>query len=334
MNFVDIENLKESCDCLSKVPSLREIYLTGNPCEKFKYCREYIIGRCPQIIIYDGNEVKKSERIKAREMMDFMEKELEKESKEHVIFKQNDPSEKDPNKYSVEYRRNLYKDLEKEKLENERKRKEESSKPGLWDEPVIKEVPPPVYKENGEVVQSYAEMSSMFSNFSLYLVKQKNLFFIDLKEYFKYVKNNYRSMKEFLHKTENLKNTFYKSFKSLKTKKEDLFRKQEVNKWDLDPKDTSIDRNSIATNKNLALEKMLHKETLQVNYQKVVYGFYLNKIISEHERMKLINGSHHLKYCINMFEVIANNCTDFMSALADNTSNLRKNLKSETTTSE
>ena len=151
MNFVDIENLKESCDCLSKVPSLREIYLTGNPCEKFKYCRDYVIGRCPQIIIYDGNEVKKSERIKAREMMDFMEKELEKESKEHVIFKQNDPSEKDPNKYSVEYRRNLYKDLEKEKLENERKRKEESSKPGLWDEPVIKEVPPPVYKENGEV---------------------------------------------------------------------------------------------------------------------------------------------------------------------------------------
>ena len=151
MNFVDIENLKESCDCLSKVPSLREIYLTGNPCEKFKYCRDYVIGRCPQIIIYDGNEVKKSERIKAREMMEFMEKELEKESKEHIIFKQNDPSAKDPNKYSVEYRRNLYKDLEKEKLENERKRKEESSKPGLWDEPVIKEVPPPVYKENGEV---------------------------------------------------------------------------------------------------------------------------------------------------------------------------------------
>ena len=151
MNFVDIENLKESCDCLSKVPSLREIYLTGNPCEKFKYCREYVIGRCPQIIIYDGNEVKKSERIKAREMMDFMEKELERESKEHIIFKQNDPSEKDPNKYSVEYRRKMYKELEKEKLENERKKKEESQKPSLWNDPVIKEVPPPVYKENGEV---------------------------------------------------------------------------------------------------------------------------------------------------------------------------------------
>jgi len=151
MNFVDIENLKESCDCLSKVYSLREIYFTGNPCEKFKYCRQYVIGRCPQLVLYNGDEIKKSERIKAKEMMEMMEKELEKESKEHVIFKQNDPSQKDPNKYSVEYRRKLYKDLEKEKLENERKKKEESSKGSLWDEPTIKEVPPPVYKENGEV---------------------------------------------------------------------------------------------------------------------------------------------------------------------------------------
>ena len=151
MNFVDIEDLKESCDCLSKVYSLREIYFTGNPCEKFKYCRQYVIGRCPQLIIYNGDEIKKSERIKAKEMMETMEKELEKESKQHIIFKQNDPSQKDPNKYSVEYRRKLYKDLENEKLENERKKKEEASKGSLWDEPTIKEVPPPVYKENGEV---------------------------------------------------------------------------------------------------------------------------------------------------------------------------------------
>ena len=151
MNFVDIEDLKESCDCLSKVNSLREIYFTGNPCEKFKYCKQYVIGRCPQLIIYNGDEIKKSERIKAKEMMPIMEKELEKESREHVIFKQNDPGQKDPNKYSVEYRRKLYKDLENEKLENERRKKEESSKGSLWDEPTIKEVPPPVYKENGEV---------------------------------------------------------------------------------------------------------------------------------------------------------------------------------------
>ena len=52
--------------------------------------------------------------------METMEKELEKE--------QNHPSQKDPNKYCVEYRRKLYKDLEKEKLENEKKEKKKVQK--------------------------------------------------------------------------------------------------------------------------------------------------------------------------------------------------------------
>ena len=47
-----------------------------------------MIGRCPQLIIYNGDEIKKSERIKAKEMMETMEKELEKE--------QNHPSQKVP----------------------------------------------------------------------------------------------------------------------------------------------------------------------------------------------------------------------------------------------
>lgn len=31
-NFVDLEDLEESCDNLAKVPALIEIYMTGNPC--------------------------------------------------------------------------------------------------------------------------------------------------------------------------------------------------------------------------------------------------------------------------------------------------------------
>ena len=101
MNFVDIEDLKTSVECLSKVPKLKEIYLTGNPCEKFKYCKEYIIAKCPQIKIYNGNEILKSERIKAQQMLNEIETLLEKESKQHIIFKENDPNQKDPNHYSV-----------------------------------------------------------------------------------------------------------------------------------------------------------------------------------------------------------------------------------------
>ena len=184
------------------------------------------------------------------------------------------------------------------------------------------------HKENDEVIQSYAEISSMFYNFSTYLNNQKNVIEINLKEYFKYIKNNYRSMKELIHITDNFKNTFYKSFKSLKTKKEDLFKRQEFTKWDFDPKE-NIDRNTISTDKNLALEKMLHKETAQVNNQKVIYGFYLNRIISEHDRMKIINANKHYLITMNIFEIMTNNTSNFMTSLADNTALMTKNEKTE-----
>lgn len=184
------------------------------------------------------------------------------------------------------------------------------------------------YKENEDVIQSYKEMSDMFYNFSTYLTNQTDIIFINLKEYFKYIKNNYRSMAGFIHKTENLKNVFYKSLKNLKTKKEDLFRKQEVAKWDFDPKE-NVDKSTIASDKGLALEKMLYKETLQVNYQKVVYGFYLNRILSEHDRMKIINSNLHYKNSMNIFEMMTNKTTEFITSLADNTAELTKNDKNK-----
>lgn len=150
MNFVDIENLKESVDCLSKMSAIRELYLTGNGCESFKYCKEYIIARVPQLTLYNGNEILKSERIKAAQILPMMEEELEKASKEHIIFKENDPKQKDPNHYSVEYRRKLYKDIEEDRLKREKEKAESSKKASLWEDDEKKE-PPSIYKDNGEV---------------------------------------------------------------------------------------------------------------------------------------------------------------------------------------
>ena len=184
------------------------------------------------------------------------------------------------------------------------------------------------YKENDDLIISYGEMSSMFDNFSKYLSNQKEVIFINLREYFKYIKNNYRSMKDFISKTENLKNIFYKSFKNLKTKKESLFEKKEIYKMDFDPKE-KIDKNIIINNKNLTLEKMLYKETSQVNNQKIIYGFYLNRIIQEHNRMKIINSEYHYNICLKILEIMTNNSTDFITSLADCTAELAKNEKIE-----
>ena len=182
------------------------------------------------------------------------------------------------------------------------------------------------YIENENVILAYEEMSNMFNNFSSYIKNQKQIIFIDLKDYFNYVRSNYGSMKDFLHKVDNLKNAFYKSLKNLKSKKEDLFRKKEVNKWEIDPKD-NVDKTTIASNKSLALEKMLYKDTLQVNYQKIIYGFYLNRIIEEHERMKKINSNLHYNYSMNIFDMMMNKTNDFISSLTNNTAGLNKGDK-------
>ena len=178
------------------------------------------------------------------------------------------------------------------------------------------------FGEKEDVYRGYEELNSMFENLSLYLSKQNYIIFVYLREYFLFVSKNFHSFKGFIHTAENLKNSFYKSLKNLKTKKEELFKKPEtIGKWEIDPKDKT-DRKSLLANKTLALEKMLYKDTANVNNQKQMYGFYLNRIISEYERMNKVNGEEHLKGLIKLFEKQTNTTSDFITGLADNSTSL------------
>ena len=185
------------------------------------------------------------------------------------------------------------------------------------------------YKENETLIKIYSEMSSIFLKLSLLLTKQKEVIFINLNEYFEFIRSNYSSVKDLVNKAENLKNTFYESFKNLKIKKENLFKRKEVTEWDLDPKDTSVDKNLILTNKNLALNKMLYKETEQVNNQKINYGFNLNRIIIEYERMKLNNIIFYHKYCLDSFEIMKKNITNFNMSFENSTKAVKHKQENE-----
>ena len=178
--------------------------------------------------------------------------------------------------------------------------------------------------EKDNVLLCYDELSAMFDSLSLYIKKQNYIISIYFREYFKYVKNNYRSMQELIHIGENYKNNFNKSFKNLKTKKEELIKKPEtINKWDLDPKE-NINKNDLISNKNLALEKILYKETNNVNNLKQLYGFYLNKIIIEYEGMLKLNAERHFKETSIIFEKETDLTTDYLTCLADNNMALTK----------
>ena len=148
LNFIDIEDLKESTNNLSKVPLIKELYLTGNPCESWPSFKDYIIAKIPQIKILNGTEILKSERIKASQIISHLEIELDKATIENVIKKENDPDKNNPNKYTKEYRRKLYKELEEEKIQKEESKKKGNISNIYDDTPKGK---PSVYKDNGEI---------------------------------------------------------------------------------------------------------------------------------------------------------------------------------------
>lgn len=123
LNFIDVDTLEETVDCLSQLRSLRELYLIGNPCISndavkdesrngpsqdfeakiysvedsalkhdkasvgWKNCRAYVIARLDHLQILDGKEVLRSERIKARQGISKLEIELRELSVKRRIEK-------------------------------------------------------------------------------------------------------------------------------------------------------------------------------------------------------------------------------------------------------
>ena len=77
LNFIDVDDLKESIEELEWCENLVEIYFTGNPCTDWENFREYVIAKLPQVQRLDSNDVTRSERLIARTKLAEHEAELE-----------------------------------------------------------------------------------------------------------------------------------------------------------------------------------------------------------------------------------------------------------------
>ena len=172
------------------------------------------------------------------------------------------------------------------------------------------------YFDGDDIIKSYEHMNKLFSNWSESLKRHNNIIFIDIREYFKYTKNHFRSMKDLVNYVENYKNTYTKNERYLINKKEDLFKKGDINKWDLNIQDKN-NVNDLIKDKNLIIPKILPKETSNVINMKKIYGFYLNRMIEEYERIKAINSDNHKKNLIYACERTIEIYGDFQKGTAD-----------------
>ena len=74
---------------------------------------------------------------------------------------------------------------------------------------------------------------------------------------------------------------------------------------------------ALLKNKDFAFAKMLPNDTKRVNMFKAFYGGYLNSIIGEYERLRLLNARRH-KEAINDFIRKLTDCmTNYHVSLAD-----------------
>ena len=171
------------------------------------------------------------------------------------------------------------------------------------------------YFDGGPITETYNQMSKLFMNWSDSLIRNNNLFYIDMREYFKFVKNNFREMKDLVKLVDNSKNNYYKNERNIISKKEDLLRRGDMTKWDLEPQDRN--NSNLLKDKNLALPKICYKETATVINLRQYYGYFLNRIISEYERIKGINSNLHVNTFTNMSAKLGEIIIDFHKNIAD-----------------
>jgi protein TilB len=128
-----------SVQSLQANPKLKELYLIGNPCDKFEGYREFVIASLPQLKWFDGNEITPSERISAkRNYQQILNKMIQQ------------IATCEPGHYTPEERLRAWREIEETKKANTPK---EEPKPE-WYQPAKASAPPVGPDENGKIWQS------------------------------------------------------------------------------------------------------------------------------------------------------------------------------------
>ena len=172
------------------------------------------------------------------------------------------------------------------------------------------------YYDSHNTSETFNIMSKLMDNFAEMQQKQMTIMNENIREYFRYVKNEFNVVKEMAVKVNNSKLAFTKAHEKLMSTKESLFEKQDLDAWQLKEIDKP-NRIKLLGDKKLAFSKMLPQESMRVYELKSFYGGMLNSLINEFERIRRVNAKRHKEYITNFIRLISNECTNLHVCLAD-----------------
>jgi hypothetical protein len=120
--------------------------------------------------------------------------------------------------------------------------------------------------------------------------KQSILIDVELKEYFRYIKNEFVELRELIGKMDMNKNAYYKAETRLMQKKEELFKQGNILRWEIPSEDLNkLDKNALLKNKEYAFCKIMPKVIFFLKY---LFLRKLNMCIP----LKKITGITHFNF--------------------------------------
>ena len=172
------------------------------------------------------------------------------------------------------------------------------------------------YYDSHNTSETFNIMSKFMESWAEIQRKQSSIMNENIREYFRYVKNEFFNLKEMAIKVKNCRVQYTKAQEKLLNTKESLFQKQDIELWQLRAEDKA-NRIQLLSDKNFAFSKMLPQETMKVYEYKTFYGGMLNSIIIEFERIRKINAKRHKENITNFIRLLSNECTNLHITLAD-----------------
>jgi len=172
------------------------------------------------------------------------------------------------------------------------------------------------YYETTNTIESYNIMNKIMEDLSNFENKKIEIMNNNIREYIRYVKNEFHSMKDLAKKVDTYKDNYSKAFEKLNNNKENLFKQQDLSLWGLN--ETDMQHKVIfLKNKDLAFSKMLPEESKNVLDIKNIYGAYLNSVIDEYERIRLLNGRRHKDNISRFIKLLSESLTELHISVAD-----------------
>ena len=167
----------------------------------------------------------------------------------------------------------------------------------------------------GEVIPGIYNSFTIFMDDWAKLYKaQINLINVNIREYYRYIRNEYHSIREYYTVYDIAKNNFKKMDHKLTETKERLFEEKKIDDWGLDKEDLE-NKILLFRDKELSMEKMLPEETKKVKDKKMMYGSLLNSLIDEYDHIQNLNSKRHKENSISFIKDMSNAIIEFHVSL-------------------